>query len=307
MAACRRQFHFAPGLFEARSAGHSLVIGSSRFGDRRPGSKVAGMSSASVPAVSNLLNLEGRVALITGASGGIGAGIARRLHEAGACVGVHCRSDRAGAERLVAELGTQALAVGGPSTGDLTAEPSVEGLLDQMAAEFGVVDLLVNNAALQPLAPMMDMEAGEFDDVLKTNAGGVFRVTRAVAKRLAAAGKSGAVVNVASIEGLQPAFAHSHYSASKAAVLMHTRSAALELGPLGIRVNAVAPGLIDREGLSAAWPDGVQRWQAKAPLGRLGAAEDVADACLFLLSDAARWITGATLTVDGGMLTHPIW
>jgi NAD(P)-dependent dehydrogenase (short-subunit alcohol dehydrogenase family) len=265
------------------------------------------MSSASVPAVSNLLNLDGRVALITGASGGIGAGIARRLHEAGASVGVHCRSNRAGAERLVAELGSRALAVGGPSTGDLTAEPSVEGLLDQMEAEFGVVDLLVNNAALQPLAPMMDMEAREFDDVLKTNAGGVFRVTRAVAKRLAAAGKPGAVVNVASIEGLQPAFAHSHYSASKAAVLMHTRSAALEFGPLGIRVNAAAPGLIDREGLSGAWPDGVQRWQAKAPLGRLGAAEDVADACLFLLSDAARWITGATLTVDGGMLTHPIW
>jgi NAD(P)-dependent dehydrogenase (short-subunit alcohol dehydrogenase family) len=265
------------------------------------------MSSASVPAVSNLLNLEGRVAFITGASGGIGAGIARRLHEAGASVGVHCRSNRAGAERLVAELGTRALAVGGPSIGDLTAEPSVEGLLDQMGAEFGVVDLLVNNAALQPLAPMMDMEAEEFDDVLKTNAGGVFRVTRAVAKRLAAAGKPGAVVNVASIEGLQPAFAHSHYSASKAAVLMHTRSAALEFGPLGIRVNAVAPGLIDREGLSAAWPDGVQRWQAKAPLGRLGTPEDVADACLFLLSDAARWITGATLTVDGGMLTHPIW
>jgi NAD(P)-dependent dehydrogenase (short-subunit alcohol dehydrogenase family) len=112
---------------------------------------------------------------------------------------------------------------------------------------------------------------------------------------------------VASIEGLQPAFAHSHYSASKAAVLMHTRSAALEFGPLGIRVNALAPGLIDREGLRAAWPEGVERWQSKAPLGRLGEAQDVADACLFLLSDAARWITGATLNVDGGMLTHPIW
>lgn len=265
------------------------------------------MSSASFPAVSNLLNLSGRVALVTGASGGIGAGIARRLHEAGANVGVHYRSDRTGAERLVAQLGTRALVVGGVTHGDLTVEVCVEGLLDQVEAEFGTVDLLVNNAAQQPLAPLMDMEAGEFDDVLKTNVGGVFRVTRAVAKRLAAAGKPGAVVNLASIEGLQPAFAHSHYSASKAAVLMLTRSAALEFGPLGIRVNAVAPGLIDREGLSAAWPDGVERWQAKAPLGRLGTAEDVADACLFLLSDAARWITGATLTVDGGMLTHPIW
>jgi NAD(P)-dependent dehydrogenase (short-subunit alcohol dehydrogenase family) len=265
------------------------------------------MSSASVPAVSNLLNLSGRVALVTGASGGIGAGIARRLHEAGASVGVHCRSDRAGAERLVAELGTRALVVGGGTSGDLTVEACVEGLLDETESKFGVVDLLVNNAALQPLATMMDMEAEEFDEVLKTNVGGVFRVTRAVAKRLAAAGTPGSVVNVASIEGLQPAFAHSHYCASKAAVLMQTRSAALEFGPLGIRVNALAPGLIDREGLRAAWPEGVERWQSKAPLGRLGEAQDVADACLFLLSHAARWITGATLNVDGGMLTHPIW
>ncbi len=265
------------------------------------------MSSASVPAVSNLLDLTGRVVLVTGASGGIGAGISRRLHEAGAHVGVHCRSDREGAERLVTELGSRALVVGGPTTGDLTVELCIEGLLDELKDEFGVVDLLVNNAALQPLAPMMDMEAVEFDEVMKTNAGGVFRLTRAVARRLVAARKPGAVVNVASIEGLQPAFAHSHYSASKAAVLMHTRSAALEFGPLGIRVNAVAPGLINRDGLAEMWPEGVERWQAKAPLGRLGAAEDVADACLFLLSDAARWITGANLTVDGGMLTHPIW
>ena len=114
-------------------------------------------------------------------------------------------------------------------------------------------------------------------------------------------------MNVASIEGLQPAFEHSHYSASKAAVLMHTRSAALEFGPFAIRVNAVAPGLIDREGLSEAWPEGVARWRSKAPLGRVGESADVADACLFLVSPAARWITGSTLTVDGGMLTHPIW
>jgi len=90
-------------------------------------------------------------------------------------------------------------------------------------------------------------------------------------------------------------------------VLMHARAAALELGPHGIRVNAVAPGLIDRDGLAEAWPDGVARWQAACPLGRLGTPDDVADAVLFLLSDAARWISGATLTVDGGMLARPTW
>jgi NAD(P)-dependent dehydrogenase (short-subunit alcohol dehydrogenase family) len=265
------------------------------------------MRDAEVPAVADLLDLSGRVALITGASGGIGAGIAKRLHEAGSSVGVHYRSDSFGALRLVAELGSRAVAVGGPEAGDVTSEAAIETMLDELQSALGIVDLLVNNAALQPVALMMDMDANEFDDVMSSNVGGVFRTTRAVARRLSAVGRSGSVVNVASIEGLQPAFAHSHYSASKAAVLMHTRSAALEFGPLGIRVNAVSPGLIDREGLSEGWPEGVARWRAKAPLGRLGEASDVADACLFLLSDAARWITGATLTVDGGMLTHPIW
>ena len=99
---------------------------------------------------------------------------------------------------------------------------------------------------------------------------------------------------------MQPAAGHSHYGAAKAAVVAHTRAAALELGPLGIRVNAVAPGLIARPGIAEQWPDGVARWEAACPLGRLGEPDDVADACLFLASDAARWITGAVLVVDGG-------
>src|SRR6202035_3957499 len=117
-------------------------------------------------------------------------------------------------------------------------------------------------------------------------------------------GAKRAIVNVSSIEGLQPAYDHSHYAASKAAVIMHTRAAALELGRAGIRVNSVSPGLIDAEGLAEAWPEGVARWQAAAPLERLGDPSDVADAVLFLVSPAARWVSGANLVVDGGVLTH---
>jgi len=120
-------------------------------------------------------------------------------------------------------------------------------------------------------------------------------------------GDGGAIVNIASIEGLQPAFDHSHYAASKAAVIMHTRAAALELGRAGIRVNSVSPGVIEAPGIEESWPEGVARWRAAAPLERLGHPSDVADAVLFLVSPAARWITGANLVVDGGVLARNTW
>jgi NAD(P)-dependent dehydrogenase (short-subunit alcohol dehydrogenase family) len=124
---------------------------------------------------------------------------------------------------------------------------------------------------------------------------------------LLAARRPGAIVNVASIEGTHVAPLHAHYNAAKAAVLMYTRAAAREFGQHNIRVNAVSPGLIWRHGLDLAWPDGVQRYTRAAPLGRLGTADDVADACLFLVSDGARWITGAELVVDGGVLTNTVY
>jgi NAD(P)-dependent dehydrogenase (short-subunit alcohol dehydrogenase family) len=122
-----------------------------------------------------------------------------------------------------------------------------------------------------------------------------------------AQGRPGAIVNIASIESENPAPQHSHYSAAKAAVVMYTRTAALELGGKGIRVNCVSPGLIWREGLDRDWPEGVNAYLQAVPLGRLGQPDDVADACLFLASSAARWITGANLIVDGGVLTHRVY
>jgi NAD(P)-dependent dehydrogenase (short-subunit alcohol dehydrogenase family) len=151
------------------------------------------------------------------------------------------------------------------------------------------------------------MTASQWDEVIDANLRTSFLCTQAAARQMVRQGGEGAIVNVASIEGTHPAPGHSHYNAAKAGVLMHTRAAAQELATHGIRVNAVAPGLIWREGIEEAWPEGVERWTRAAPLRRLGRPEDVADACLFLASAGARWITGATLTVDGGVTTHAIF
>ena len=266
---------------------------------------------STLPAVKDLLNLQNKVVLVTGSSSGIGVGIAKRLHEAGANITLHCSSNRAGAEAIAKELKERVHIVQGDVQGD------AQRLCDEVVKTFGKLDALVNNAGIQPVKGLLEQTPSDIQEMLRVNVEGVMTLTKVAATQMikqAGSNKTGsnqtqggAIVNISSIEGLQPALGHSHYTTSKAAVLMHTRSAALELGKHGIRVNAVAPGLIDREGLDVAWPEGVARWQAACPLGRLGTPEDIGDAVLFLISDAARWITGATLVVDGGMLTNNVW
>lgn len=254
------------------------------------------------PPASRLLDLSTRVVLVTGAGAGIGAGIALRLAEAGARVVVHHHTNADGARRVargVVDNGGQAFAHGG----DLSMPDAASGLVAAATASFGRVDLLVNNAGTYPLSPLLDMSPEEWQAVLAANLTATHLMTQAFARAVDPA-HGGSVVNIASIEARNVAPMHSHYVAAKAGVVMYTKAAARELGPRGIRVNAVSPGLIWREGLDEAWPDGVSRYQRAAPLGRLGRASDVADACLFLLSDAARWITGAELVVDGGVLTN---
>jgi NAD(P)-dependent dehydrogenase (short-subunit alcohol dehydrogenase family) len=261
--------------------------------------------SSNVPPIAQLLDFAGRVVLVTGASGNIGSGIARRFHEAGASVIVHTSRRGDLAQNLVTELGRRATMVVGDTERDSSS------IVEQALAAFGRLDVLVNNAGIQPVAPLLAISNDEVAEMLRVNVGGVIAMTRDAAAAMSAnelrLGVRGAIVNIASIEGLQPAMMHSHYVASKGAVAMHTRAAALELGPVGIRVNAVSPGLINVDGLDQNWPEGVERWHRAAPLGRLGEPGDVADGAVFLASDAARWISGANLTVDGGVLTNNTW
>lgn len=249
--------------------------------------------------------LEGQVALVTGASGGIGRGIALRFAEEGAAVAVHCRTAVEAARAVVArieELGRRAVVV----QGDLTDEDAGRRVVEQAAEWGGGLDALVDNAGVQPTRELPGMTADEWRSVVDANLSSVFVCTQAAAEVMRERG-GGSVTHIASIEARQPAPGHAHYSASKAAVVMHARSAALEYGPYGIRVNTVSPGLIDREGLADAWPEGVGRWQAAAPLGRLGRPEDVGDACVFLASRLASWVTGHDLVVDGGVSARPTW
>lgn len=255
------------------------------------------MKDAKIQPVSALLDLSGQTVLVTGASGNIGAAIATRLAEAGADVIAHFHRNESAATALVERIGT-----GRTVQANLADEGDVDALFASVRPS-----MVVHNAAAQPVKAMTDMAFSEWRAVLAANLDSAFLVTQRAANSWSEAGNSGAIVNIGSIEGLDPAIGHAHYATSKAGLAMLTRAAALEFGSAGIRVNCVSPGLIDREGLADDWPDGVGRWTERATLGRLGTPIDVADAVLFLLSPAARWISGANLVVDGGMSAQGKW
>jgi NAD(P)-dependent dehydrogenase (short-subunit alcohol dehydrogenase family) len=231
-----------------------------------------------VPTVDALLRLDGSVAVVTGATKGIGAAIAARLAEAGATVVAHDRS-----------------------MADLRSEAAIVELIRSIVATHGRIDLLVNNAADQSLGSVASLGSNEWNDLLASNLVAPSVLMREFAAACRAAGHGGSVVNVSSVEAFAMGQGHVHYGASKAALLHLTRAAAREFAADGLRVNAVCPGLIWSPDIEEGWPQGVARWLDHAPMKRLGHATDVADAVLFLGSRAARFITGASLTVDGGL------
>lgn len=241
---------------------------------------------------ADLIDLSARVIVVTGAGGGIGTGIVRRLHQAGATVVGVTRSTR----------------VTAPAATVLTADLAVIDAADEVVTAVldthGRLDGLVNNAGIQPTAPFTELTDEQWTEMIDVDLTAVHRLTHAAARVMQG---GGAVVHIASIEAHHPTPVHGHYAVAKAGLVMHARAAALAWGPHGVRVNSISPGLIARPGIEDQWPEGVQRWTRAAPLGRLGTPEDIGDACVFLCSDLARWITGVDLVVDGGVLTNTTW
>jgi len=242
--------------------------------------------------------LDGQVALVTGATRGIGRAIALALGSAGATV-IGTGTTEAGAA-AVSEALAQAGARGRGAVLNVTDATGVERLLEQAEKESGPVSILVNNAGITRDNLMLRMKEEEWDAVIETNLKSVFRLSRAVLRGMMKA-RGGRIINITSVVGSSGNAGQVNYSAAKAGITGFTRSLAREIGSRGITVNCVAPGFIDTD-MTQALPEAVRTaLLGQIPLGRLGRVEDVAAAVVFLASPAAAYITGATLHVNGGM------
>lgn len=243
--------------------------------------------------------LANKVALITGASRGIGRAIAESFVREGAKV-VICGRKAETIVDVAREIGPAAI----PIVCHVGRSDQIQSMVEQVTGELGHIDILVNNAATNVAqAPCLDVDEGMFDKMIEINLKSVFRLTQLVAPGMCERG-SGSIINISSISGIRPQFEGVLYSMTKAALNMMTESYALELGPKGVRVNAIAPGLIQTQLSEYYWKDEEQREQRieQQPIRHLGQPKEIAELAVLLASDRSSFITGQVIVVDGGRL-----
>lgn len=243
--------------------------------------------------------LTGKIALVTGASRGIGRAIAIRLASDGAKVAINFAGNLAKAQEvksIIEANGGEAMLM----QCDVADFNAVEQMIKQITDNWKSIDILVNNAGITRDGLLMRMKPDDFDAVINTNLKGVFNCTKLISK-LMIKQRSGKIINMSSIVGLEGNAGQTNYAAAKAGIIGFTKSAARELAPRGITVNAIAPGFIDTDMTSAMTDEAKQATAARIPLGRIGRTEDIANAVAFLVSDQANYITGQVLAVDGGL------
>jgi 3-oxoacyl-[acyl-carrier protein] reductase len=246
--------------------------------------------------------LEGKVAVVTGASKGIGASIAKHLADEGAAVVVNYASSKQGADRVVAEItgkGGRAVAV----QADMSKHADIQRLFAEAKKAFGRLDVLVNNAGIYEIAPLEEVTPEHFHKQFDLNVLGLILASQEAVKQFGSAG--GSIINISSVVATAAPATTSVYSATKGAVDAVTRSLAKELGPRNIRVNSINPGLVETEGTTSAGTiadesDFRRRFESQAPLGRIGQPRDIAPAAVFLASSDSAWVTGETFYISGG-------
>ncbi|HZW77100.1 MAG TPA: 3-oxoacyl-[acyl-carrier-protein] reductase [Flavobacteriaceae bacterium] len=245
--------------------------------------------------------LEGKIAVITGGSRGIGKGIVEAYIAHGAKVAFTYSSSADSANQIVNELSKTGAEIRAYKS-DAASFEDAQKLIDQVISDFGTIDILINNAGITKDNLLMRMSEDDFDKVIEVNLKSVFNMTKAV-QRTMLKQRKGSIINMSSVVGVKGNAGQANYAASKAGIHGFTKSIALELGSRNIRCNAIAPGFIETEMTGKLDENTVQGWRDAIPLKRGGQPEDVANACVFLGSDLSSYITGQVLHVDGGMLT----
>jgi 2-deoxy-D-gluconate 3-dehydrogenase len=266
------------------------------------------------PSIGKLLNLSGKTAIVTGGAMGIGRAICYRLAEAGAAVLItDINLEKA------QECANAIIKGGGKATAlkaDVSSVDDTESVMKTAISEFGSIDILVNNAGIYPMVPVLEMSESLWDKVIAINLKGTFIHSQAAAKKMKELGKSGKIINIASIDGLHPTGNLVHYDSSKGGVVMMTKALAKDLASYNITVNAIAPGGIATEGATAGGEEAMKAmtamgmsqeqmasaFTARIPMGKMGVPDDIAKAVLFLASDLASYMTGEIIVVDGGYL-----